>query len=215
MRVISVNVGLPREIVWQGDRFSTGIFKEPVSGRVAVRSLNLDGDRQADLTVHGGRDKAVYIYPSEHYGFWRGVLNRDNLPYGSFGENLTLEGVAEDDIHIGDRLLAGTAELVITQPRIPCFKLAAKFDRPEIGKEFLQSGRSGFYAAVVREGEVGVGDACRFLARDPGAVRIADLNRLLQPQAGDRALMIRALAVEALAESWRSMLNKRLSHLPG
>jgi MOSC domain-containing protein YiiM len=159
MRVVSVNVGVPREIAWRGETVRTSIFKEPVAGKVLVERLNLDGDRQSDLTVHGGADKAVYVYPAEHYEFWRRELPDIDLPWGSFGENLTTEGLDERSVHIGDQLDIGSAELIVTQPRMPCFKLALRFDRLDIIKRFLRSGRTGFYLSVLREGEVAAGDA--------------------------------------------------------
>ena len=177
MRVISVNVGLPREITWKGETVFTGIFKEPVEGRVAVRTLNIDGDRQADLTVHGGRKKAVYAYPSEHYSWWRETLGTSDLPPGSFGENLTLEGMLESDIRIGDRFAIGSTEFEVTQPRVPCYKLAAKFARVEIIREFLESGYSGFYFAVVKEGEIGSGDEIVLTGSAPDRFTIAEANR--------------------------------------
>ena len=210
MRVVSVNVGRPRTIEWNGESFATGIFKAPVTERIAMRTVNLDGDEQADLRVHGGPEKAVYAYASERYPFWRHKLDRADLPPGSFGENLTILGLLEEDAHIGDRFRIGTAEVVVTQPRIPCFKLAAKFDRTEIVKEFLESGYSGFYLAVLREGEVGAGDAIEVVARDPQSVSIADLNRIYLHKEDGFALMRRAVQVEALAEGWREMFAKRL-----
>src|SRR5262245_25306653 len=150
MRVVSVNVGLPREVEWKGRVVTTGIFKTPVAARVALRALNLEGDRQADLTVHGGADKAVYAYPSEHYPFWRRELPGLDLPCGAFGENLTTEGLDEAEVRIGDRFRVGTAEVRVTQPRIPCYKLGIRLGRDDIVERFLWSGRSGFYLAVLR-----------------------------------------------------------------
>jgi MOSC domain-containing protein YiiM len=206
MQIVSVNVGLPREIEWKGRSVLTGIFKSPTERRVTMRTLNLDGDRQADLRVHGGAEKAVYAYPSEHYPFWRAALNTDELPPGAFGENLTMRGLTEDIVYIGDRFRIGTAEVVVTQPRVPCFKLAAKFRRTAIVKEFLESGRSGFYFSVRREGEVGAGDAVEWISRDPGRVSIADLNRIYRGETEDPDLIQRAVKVEALAAVWREML---------
>ena len=211
MRVVSVNVGLPREIMVNGDRVLTGIFKAPVQGRVAVRTLNVDGDRQADLTVHGGPDKAVYAYPHEHYPAWRALLKQDDLPAGAFGENLTLAGCTEEFVHIGDRLGIGTTEFVVTQPRMPCFKLAAKFRRPAIVREMLDNGFSGFYLAVTAQGEVGAGNAVEVISRDPEEVSVADLNRLFRSKFADRDLARRALKAEGLAAVWREMLNERLA----
>ena len=190
----------------------TGIFKEPVEGRVRVRKLNLDGDRQADLSVHGGVDKAVYVYPSEHYPFWRRELELENLPWGSFGENLTTEGWWEDEVHIGDHFRIGTAEVVVTQPRMPCFKLALRFDREDIVESFLESGRPGFYLAVVQEGELGTGDAMERIHEDENGVSVVDVVRLYLDKNGksDPDLLRRALAVEALPESWRGHFRRQL-----
>src|SRR5262249_3326376 len=146
VKLISVNVGLPREVPWNGRTIATGIFKAPVAGRVAMRTLNLDGDRQADLSVHGGPAKAVYCYPSEHYPLWTHELGRE-LPIGMFGENCTTEGLGEDDVHLGDEFTIGSARVVVTQPRMPCFKLGIRFQSEDIIKRFLASGRSGFYVA--------------------------------------------------------------------
>ena len=151
MRVMSVNVGLPREVEWRGKKVLTAIFKDPVAAKLPLRRLNLDGDGQADLTVHGGPDKAVYAYPGEHYGPWREQLGRELTP-GNFGENLTTEGLLEDAVHIGDEFRVGTARLVVTQPRMPCFKLGLRFDDPGVVKSFLQAGKPGIYFAVLEEG---------------------------------------------------------------
>jgi len=174
VQVISVNVGLPRRVEWNGEVVETAIFKEPVSGEVRVGRLNLEGDRQADLTVHGGVEKAVYAYPSEHYALWREELAAD-LPWGAFGENLTVAGLTEGEVHIGDRLRVGSAELVVTQPRMPCFKLAVKFGRMDIVKRFQQSGRSGFYLAVAREGTVTAGSPISVVAREPAGPTVAEV----------------------------------------
>src|SRR6266478_2351379 len=158
MKVVSVNLGLPRTVQWKGKAVSTGIFKEPVSGRVALRSLDFDGDRQADLSVHGGPSKAVYVYPAEHYAYWRQELPDMTLPWGMFGENLTTEGLQEDTLQIGDRFRIGSTEVVVTQPRMPCFKLGLRFGRDDMVKRFLASFRTGFYFSVAAEGEVAAGD---------------------------------------------------------
>src|SRR6266436_7492816 len=175
MKLLSVNVGLPREVEWNGKIIRTSIFKAPVSGRVRVAQLNVEGDRQSDLSVHGGIDKAVYAYPSEHYPFWRAELPGIDLPWGAFGENLTTEGLMEDSVHIGDRFRIGSAELVVTQPRMPCFKLGIRFGRPDMVKRFLRSGRTGFYLRVSQEGEVAPGDAITVVTRDDHAIAVADI----------------------------------------
>src|SRR5213596_3826739 len=166
MKLLSVNVGLPREVEWKGKIVCTSIFKAPVPGRVRVARLNLEGDQQSDLSVHGGIDKAIYAYPSEHYSLWRHELPGMDLPWGVFGENFTTEGLLEETVHIGDRFRIGSAEFVVTQPRMPCFKLGIRFDRPDIVKRFLQSGRTGLYLAVLKEGEVAAGDSIQFTAQE-------------------------------------------------
>ncbi len=165
MKLVSVNTGLPRVVTWHGINVTTGIFKQPVEGRVAVRKLNLDGDRQADLIVHGGEDKAVYCYPVSHYDYWTRELPGLQLPMGMFGENLTADGLLEDSVHIGDRFSIGSAEVIVTQPRLPCYKLGVRFQADDMVKRFLASGRTGFYFAVTREGEVGAGDDIKVIAR--------------------------------------------------
>ena len=212
MRVVSVNVGLPRAVAWRGKTVTTAIFKEPVAGRVALRSLNLDGDRQADLTVHGGLEKAVYAYPVEHYPYWRTELADAALAYGAFGENLTTEGLREDAVHVGDRFRVGSAELLVTQPRLPCYKLGIRFGRADMVKRFLASGRTGFYLAVLREGEVGAGDAIELVARDEPGVSIAEITRLYVGKDPDDEALRRAIRVPALPASWRAHFLERLEH---
>ncbi len=186
MQVIAVHVGLPRRVAWRGRSVETGIFKQPVAGPVMVRTLNLDGDRQADLSVHGGAAKAVYCYPAEHYAFWRRQLGED-VPWGAFGENLTTTGLDEDTLHIGDVLRIGEAELIVTQPRLPCFKLGVRFGRPDMVRRFLASRRTGFYCAVVREGLVAAGDPITLIACDLGRVRVVDLTRVYSFERDDVA----------------------------
>lgn len=210
MKLISVNVGQPREVDYEGGRVATGIFKQPVAGRVRVRALNLEGDRQADLSVHGGAHKAVYAYPGEHYDYWQRELDGAELPWGAFGENLTTEGLREEEVRIGDRFRIGTAELVVTQPRLPCFKLGIKFGDQRMVKRFLASGRTGFYFAVAREGELEAGDAIELLAREPAAVTVADVTRLYAFERDDEEGLERALASEALTPSWREHFQKQL-----
>ncbi len=211
MKILSLNVGLPREVSWQGRIVTTGIFKEPVSSRLMLRALNLDGDKQADLTVHGGREKAAYAYPSEHYEYWRKELPGKELPFGMFGENFTIEGLLEDDVFIGDRFRIGEAELVVTQPRLPCYKLGVKFGRAEMVRDFLQSRRTGFYFAVLREGEVGAGDPLELIARDQTGVSVADITRIYAFEKNDSATLQRAMKVEALPEGWKEHFRRQLS----
>ncbi len=210
MKVVSINVGLPREVDWGGKTVGTSIFKAPVAGRVRVERLNLVGDRQADLTVHGGADKAVYAYPAEHYAFWREELPGADLPWGAFGENFTTQGLIEDSVRVGDRLEVGSAEFVVTQPRMPCFKLGIRFGRPDMVKRFLRSGRTGFYLAVLREGEVTAGDAVTLTARHAAGVTVAAIVSLYTTDAANQDLLRRASELPALPEGWRDYFRKRL-----
>ena len=209
MHVVSVNVGLPREVEWKGRKVLTGIFKSPVAATLPVRRLNINGDAQADLTVHGGPDKAVYAYPSEHYGPWREQLGRE-LTAGNFGENLTTEGLLEDAVHIGDEFRVGTARLVVTQPRMPCFKLGIRFDDPGMVRSFLQAGKSGIYFAVLEEGAVGPGDPIERLAEDKSRITVAEMFRLVLDRDPVPAALRRLLGVPSLAAVWRKTLEERL-----
>jgi MOSC domain-containing protein YiiM len=211
MRVLSVNVGLPREVIWRGKPVTTGIYKEPIEGRVQIRALNLDGDRQADLRVHGGRDKAVYAYPSEFYELWSRERPELELGPGMFGENLTTDGLLDGDVSVGDRFRVGTAELVVTQPRLPCFKLGIKMRRDEFVTEFLERGLLGFYLAVAREGEVEAGDPIVELSRDPHGFRVTEVARLYARDRDDVEGLRRAAGLDVLPESWRDFFRKRLS----
>ena len=215
MRLISVNVGLPREVAVNGGSVSTGIFKHAVSGAVRVERLNLVGDRQADLSVHGGPYKAVYSYPSEHYDYWRRELAEDELPWGIFGENLTTERLHESAVYIGDRYRVGTAELVVTQPRSPCYKLGIRFGRPEMVKRFLHSGRSGFYFAVAQEGEVRAEDSIELLSREANSLPISDINKLYASDKNDREMLERAVQIKGLSESWRRYFLEQLERIAG
>jgi len=210
MKLISVNVGLPREITWHGRTVQTSIWKKSVQGHVHVATLNLDGDRQSDLSVHGGVDKAVYVYPSEHYSFWQSELQGADLSAGAFGENLTSEGLLEVEVQIGDRLRIGTAEFIVTQPRMPCFKLGIRFERPDLVKRFLQSKRTGFYLAVQREGEVAAGDPIEFIERSESGITILDITNLYALDSQSQELLRRAAELPALPESWKDYFRKRL-----
>src|SRR6266436_3485519 len=193
MKLISVNTGLPREVKWHGRMVTTAIFKEPAAGRVALRKLNLDGDRQADLTVHGGEYKAIYCYSLAHHDYWKKELPGRELPMGMFGENFTLDeggdGLLEESIYLGDRFSVGTV------------------------KRFLASGRTGFYLAVLREGEVGAGDEMKLLAQEANAVAVSEITRLYVAkrfgEAEIRAVR-RALRVPELPESWKEYFRERL-----
>jgi len=214
VKLISVNVGLPQTVEWHGRRVTTGVFKRPVDGRVALRKLNLDGDRQADLTVHGGEFKAVYCYPVEHYDYWRAELSNSELPMGMFGENFTTQGLLEDDVHIGDRFSVGSAEVVVTQPRLPCYKLSLRFQADDMVKKFLASRRTGFYVAVTREGAVAAGDEITFLERDSNAIPVSEVTRLYVAKHHgevELASMRQALLIPVLPESWKEYFRERLA----
>jgi MOSC domain-containing protein YiiM len=210
MKLVAISVGRPRDVQWRGRKAQTSIFKTPVSGRVHVTRDNVEGDQQSDLSVHGGPEKAVYAYPAEHYSFWRRELPDADLPWGAFGENFTTEGLLEDEVWIGDRYRVGTVELVVTQPRMPCYKLAIRFGQPDVVKRFLQSRRSGFYLAVEREGEVGAGDAIERLARDERRLSIADVVALYATDSANQPLLESASAHPSLPAAWREYFRKRL-----
>ena len=210
MKLISVNVGLPRDITVAGKTVKTSIWKNPVQGRVHVSALNLDGDQQSDLSVHGGVDKAVYVYPSEHYSYWQSQLPDVELPWGVFGENFTSEGILEDQTKIGDRIRVGSAEFMVTQPRMPCFKLGIRFNRRDMVKRFFESKRSGFYLAVIRVGEVENGDAIEFTEKQETGVTITDIVNLYSVDSQNQALLRRATELPALPQSWKNYFRKRL-----
>ena len=214
MRIVSVNVGLPREVVWQGMTVNTGIFKEPVDGPVTITKLNLAGDQQADLSIHGGFEKAVYAYPAEHYDYWRRELPGMPLPWGQLGENLTTEGLAEDTLCIGDRLRIGTALLMVTQPRMPCYKLNVKFRRDDMIKRFLKSRRSGFYFSVIEPGQLGAGSEIEISSRDPQRINVADIFRLYLGDIADPGIVERAMNVPALPDGWKDYIaTKAQAHV--
>ncbi|MFZ1007247.1 MAG: MOSC domain-containing protein [Candidatus Sulfotelmatobacter sp.] len=213
MKIISLNVARPRLTAYRGTTISTGIFKKPVSGRIILRSLNLEGDQQADLSVHGGPYKAVYAYPFEHYDYWRRELSGVDLPWGAFGENFTTKGLAEDEIHIGDRFRVGSSTLMVRQPRMPCYKLAAKLQRDDIIERFLRSARSGFYLSVEQEGTVAAGDSIERISQSEEGITIAEMNRLFTAEKYNRALLEKAIATPALPEDWREYFLPRLNDL--
>lgn len=213
MEIISVNVGLPQELTWRGETMLTGIVKAAVEGPVLVRRLNLEGDRQADLSVHGGPTKAVYAYPAQYYSDWREVLDRADLPWGSFGENLTIDGLDEEGACIGDVFQVGRAVLVVTEPRMPCSKLNARFQRADMGKLLLRDLRTGFYFGVVEEGEVQAGDEVARLSTHEERLAVADVSRLYTTERTNKALLAKAVSVDALPASWRDYFASRLSKL--
>jgi MOSC domain-containing protein YiiM len=213
MKILSLNVGQPRTVLDRGLEVATGIFKSSVPGPLMLRRTNLDGDRQADLQVHGGRNKAVYAYPSEHYEFWLGELPGYELSWGNFGENLTTEGLSENDACIGDQFRIGGAVVKVTQPRIPCFKLGIRFGRDDMPKKFLASGRSGIYFSVLEEGLVNVGDAIELLQRDERGVTVADVNRAYVHSRENTDLLRRIVRSEILPSGLQQDFLQRLAAL--
>ena len=212
MRLASVNVALPRAVTYRGRRVWTGIYKEPVRGRVRAGFLNLEGDRQADLRVHGGRDKALYVYDRDNSRFWEERFGRE-MPPGQFGENLTVEGMKEDQVSIGDRSRIGTAVVEVSEPRAPCFKLGVKMGSPAFLKDFLESGRTGFYVRVIEEGEVGAGDVIGTVSRDPAGVTVLDATRLLFSRDVDVHVASRALEIASLSAGLRRSVSERLARI--
>jgi MOSC domain-containing protein YiiM len=214
MKIVSLNVGLPREVLWHGQPITTGIFKSPTAERIRLRKLNLDGDRQADLTVHGGEHKAVYCYPVEHYEYWRKKLpDRDLLP-GSFGENFTTEGLLEDNVHLGDRFAINDAEVVVTQPRLPCYKLGVRFGSDEMVKKFLASRRIGFYVAVTREGNIAAGDEMVHVVENASKISIADFMRFFLAKSlkdVDRASLQELYTLPSVPDDWKHYFHERAS----
>jgi MOSC domain-containing protein YiiM len=214
LKLICVNVGLPRLVMSNGDPVSTGIFKEPVAGRVMLRTLNLDGDGQADLSVHGGPSKAVYVYPSEHYDYWKHELPDMELPWGMFGENFATVGLFESELNIGDKFRVGSAIVMLTEPRMPCYKLGIRFGRSDVVKRFLASERTGFYFAVLQKGEVGVGDQIELIEASKSSLKVSDITRLYNTREKHNAgLLRRAIEVEALPDSWKNYFQHRLEKL--
>jgi MOSC domain-containing protein YiiM len=211
MRVISVNVGRPQTVPWHKKTVLTSIWKHPVQGKVHVAPVNLAGDEQSDLTVHGGPNKAVYGYPTEHYEYWRGEIPDAELPWGAFGENLSTEGLLENDVAIGDRFRIGSAELIATQPRIPCFKLGIRFGDDRMVKRFMASRRSGFYFKIAKEGQIEAGHGIERLSRSEDPVTIAQIVGMFTGDIDDAVLARRAIAAEALPPFWKEELGKAFS----
>ena len=210
MKLLSVNVSLPKEVPYKGKTITTGIFKEPVEGRVMLRELNLDGDGQADRKAHGGTYKSVYVYSIENYNYWKRELDRDDFTFGQFGENFTVDGMPDDQTHIGDVFRLGSALVQVTQPRVPCYRLGIRMASPEFPKRFLQSNRVGFYMRVLQEGQVGTGDLIELVETDAQRMTVCEMNRLLyfDPQNVEDAK--RALRIDALSPGWRGSFEERL-----
>lgn len=214
MKLLSVNIGLPRPVSYRDGVVSTGIYKEPVAGRVWVRRLNIEGDGQADLRVHGGEHKAVYAYPFEHYAFWQRELGRNDFVSGQFGENLTVEGLIEDAVHIGDVYRIGEALLQVSQPRSPCFKLGLRMNDERFVSRFTAENRTGFYLRVLEEGWVQAGDAIQRVGQAGDSISVCDAFRLRHGSGGTRDEYARAAYIEALTPSWRAAFEKCFAEAP-
>ena len=215
MKVLSVNVGLPKNVLFNGQIITTAIFKDPVNGPIILRKLNLDGDKQADLTVHGGIDKAVYSYPEEHYYYWRKQFPNMDLEWGMFGENFTTEGLLEDAVNVGDQFQIGSAKLVATQPRMPCYKLGVRFGRMDVIRKFMTSGRPGIYFKVLTEGEIKTGDKIKLIKRDKNNVTVKDIVTLYitRNNTDNIETMRRATKIRDLPEGWRSEFQQKIEQL--
>lgn len=213
MRLLSLNVGLPRQVRFQGELVTTGIFKKPVQGSVRLRKLNLEGDKQADLKVHGGVDKAVYAYAGEHYDYWRQELPDMSLPWGMFGENFTTEGMFEEMVNIGDQFKVGTANLIATQPRMPCYKLGVKFGSMDMIKRFLASGLTGVYFKVMKEGELEQGDEIKLIKKAENSVTVKDIVRIYTIDKDDIQTIERAIKIKDLPNGWRYHFIKQLGQV--
>lgn len=210
MKLLSVNVGLPRDVSNHERTFTTGIFKNAVNGRVRVHTLHLEGDGQADLKVHGGVDMAVYVYPREHYAHWENELNRQDFVPGQFGENLTTSGLLENEVRIGDVVAIGTARFEVTQPRVPCFKLAKRMEAPLFPKMFLESQRTGFYLRVLQEGEIGAGDEISRVSTDPQQMTVREVFDVAYGEGGQPVMYQRAFEMPALSKDWRRMFAEKV-----
>lgn len=211
MNLLSVNVSLPKEITVKGKMVRTGIFKKPVQGRVKVRTLNIEGDGQADLIGHGGPFRAVYVYSFDNYAYWERELGRTDFSWGQFGENLTVEGMGDEEVHVGDTFRIGTALFQVTQPRIPCYKLAIKMGVEGFYNQILKSGRLGFYFRVLEEGDIGTGDVIERTQEDPVAMTILEVNNLMYYDKDNLEDARRSLGIEALSPGWRTTFERRLA----
>jgi len=216
MKVLSINVGLPKKVLFNGQTVTTAIFKDPVKGPIILRKINLDGDRQADLTVHGGVDKAVYSYPAEHYDYWRKQFPNIDVNWGMFGENFTTEGLMEDAVNVGDQFQIGSAKLVATQPRMPCYKLGVRFGRMDVVRRFLASSRPGIYFKVLKEGQVQVDDKIEIIRKDKNNVTVKDIVHLYVNR--DHAVdnietMRRAIKINALPEGWKYEFKQNIEQV--
>ena len=212
--LLSVNVGMPREVTWQGRTVRTAVWKKPVAGRRMVRRLNIDGDGQGDLAGHGGEQRAVFVYQIESYRYWQEQLGRDDLEYGQFGENLTVQGLADDQVCIGDRYRIGGAVFEVTQPRVTCFRVGIRMDDPQIPALLVSHHRPGFYFRVLTEGTVEAGQEIIKLASGPEGMTVAEMDALLYLPGHPRQQMLRALRIPALSGGWKASFQEMLDQ-PG
>lgn len=210
MELLSVNVGLPQVVPYKNKTATTGIFKKPVQGRVMLRRHNLDGDGQADLDNHGGIDKAVYVYDWEYYNYWQSVLGRNDFVFGQFGENFTVTGMLDHQVHIGDVFRIGEATVEVTQPRVPCYKLGIRMEIPDFPKQFLTSRRIGFYLRVLEEGKVGAGDKIERIKLDPSQMTVETVCHLLYFESDNVSAMQKVVEIEALSSGWRDSFFQKL-----
>ncbi len=208
--MFSLNIGLPAQMPFKGKEVSTGIFKKPVQGPLFLSRLNFEGDGQADTVHHGGPDKAVCVYPHEHYAYWERELDI-KLETGAFGENVTLDGLREDDVHIGDIFSLGEAVVQISQPRQPCFKLALRYGVPEMPVKVQETGYTGFYFRVLKEGKVERLDKLTRTQRHRHGISVSEANRVMHVDKNDLDAVRAMLQVEELSESWRKTLMKRIA----
>ena len=213
MKLLSTQVGIPRDVEWHGNTVSTGIFKSQVEGSIMLRSLNLDGDGQADLTVHGGINKAVYVYPSEHYPYWKDTLQDETLLPGAFGENFTTEGLNEERVSIGDTFNIGGALVAVSEPRVPCYKLGIRFNRQDMPRLFAKSMRTGFYLRVLEEGMVEAGNEIQLISKDEDNLTVSEVARLYFTDRANETLLAKAVSTAALSESWRAFFQDRLTKI--
>jgi MOSC domain-containing protein YiiM len=208
VKIISLNVSRPRQVPYGGKLIRTGIFKEPVGGPRMLRALNLEGDGQADLVAHGGIHKAAYAYTIEHYVYWARELDRDDFQWGQFGENFTVDGMPEEEIHIGDRFRIGEALVEVTQPRVPCAKLGLRMEMATFPKLFHASGRTGFYLRVIEEGQVCAGNMIERVRIDPERMSVREVNHLLHFDRQNLEEIQRALRIPALSPGWRGSFEE-------
>src|SRR4051794_28243420 len=213
--LLSVNVGLPKDVPWQGRTVFTGVFKDPVTGPRHVGRLNVDGDGQGGLAGHGGEQRAVFVYQIDSYRYWERELGRHDFVHGQFGENFTVDGLSDDEVCIGDRYRIGTAEFEVTQPRVTCYRVGLRLDDPRIPALLVSHRRPGFYFRVLEEGDVEAGDEIVKLAAGPEQMPVAEVDGLLYLPGHERQALLRALRIPALSPGWQASFRALLDEAPG